>query len=378
MKSIKYIVQYDTDEYRSENRAIAQSAVNKSGYVLSALDEAGYETEVISAAWSGNPTGRYEKRKVILGKKSYLTICPTFGAKSKPMKLLRMFCALSWLFFYLVKNTKRNDIVISYHDLMTARPVMWAKKLKGFKLILEANEKYNVVSKKSKFLSTGEEKIIAAADGYMFCNNIVYQYIGKGKPYAINYGNCTPQQCSPKNDDGNIHVVYAGIIDKVKTGAFIAANSAQFLDENYVLHIIGSGDKESIKEIKRIADNSTTKGCSVVYDGVLYGDEYKEYISSMHIGLSTQSVKGEYLLYSFPSKILSYMGLGLQVVSGRIPCIETSGISDAVYYYEGDSPKEVAKAIKSIDIKTATDNILKLNELHNKFVLDIKELIENI
>lgn len=45
------------------------------------------------------------------------------------------------------------------------------------------------------------------------------------------------------------------------------------------------------------------------------------------------------------------MANGLRVVSVRIPVVEESGIGKCVYYYDEQTPENIAKAIKSIDFQ---------------------------
>ena len=104
--------------------------------------------------------------------------------------------------------------------------------------------------------------------------------------------------------------------------------------------------------------------------------EYIKFLQKCDIGLSTQTPNAEYNDTSFPSKVLSYMANGLRVVSIRIKALEKSKISDLLYYYENDSPKEIAKAIKSIDLSQPYNSRNKIQDLDENFIKDIKELLE--
>lgn len=101
------------------------------------------------------------------------------------------------------------------------------------------------------------------------------------------------------------------------------------MNSSYKISVIGFGDVENIKKLKQeIELLNEISDCKVRYDGEKKGQEYIDYLSNCDIGLSTQIATGEYLKYSFPSKMLSYMSVGLRVVSSNIECVKKSKIGD--------------------------------------------------
>ena len=124
-----------------------------------------------------------------------------------------------------------------------------------------------------------------------------------------------------------------------------------------------------------IKDVSGKTKATVTYDGLLSGEDYIRFIQSCQIGLSTQNPDADFNATSFPSKILSYMANGLRVVSIRIPAIETSAVGNDMYYYDKQTPEEIAKAIANIDLLddyAGRDLILKLDK---QFRQEIKEIL---
>jgi len=176
-------------------------------------------------------------------------------------------------------------------------------------------------------------------------------------------------------DDGKIHLLYAGIIDTHKAGAFNAIECARFLTENYILHIIGFGDTGIL--IQRIEDINKASKCKVVFDGAKNGIEYIKYCQRCHIGLSTQKMDGKYLETSFPSKVLSYLSLGLNVVSCYVDCVAKSQIHPLITYYYKDSPEYIAKAILDVDLNSIDNCKETIKKLDKRFVSVLKTLIQN-
>ena len=95
-----------------------------------------------------------------------------------------------------------------------------------------------------------------------------------------------------------------------------------------------------------------------------------------HVGLSTQNPDAEYNDTSFPSKILSYMANGLRVVSIRIRTVETSSIADKVYFYDRQSPKDIADTIMNINFNDLYDSRQIIRTLDEKFDKEIGSLLE--
>lgn len=376
MKKVKYIGFYDVESFSSEKRVKSIAAANKMNYIASAMESAGYEVEIVSPSWSANNKGFYGLRESRLSENITLKIGPTFGADNFFTKKLRILFSWIWLFIYLIKNVKKDEKIIVYHSMMAIYPIYYARKIKNFKIILELNEIYQDVTVFSSKFKKLEMQIIKDSDAYILSTELLQSKINSKKAFLINYGNyrVSKKADSPLKD--KIHIVYAGIIDKYKAGAFNAIDAAQFLTEKYIIHIIGFGNEMDIMELhKRIKINNENNECKVIFDGLKSGEEYIEYISKCHIGLSTQSPGAEYNNTSFPSKVLSYLSMGLRVVSVDVESITKSKIGQLLYYYIGNSGKSISEAILKIDINSPYDSKKSLIELDKKFIEDIKNLI---
>lgn len=375
IKNIKYIGFYDDRNYINENRTYSLSGTNKMNYIASSIVKAGYNVDIVSPSWTANKSGFYRRRKCDLDHQITLTICPTFGASNKITKGLRMLNSLIWLFFYLLFNTKRGEKIIVYHAVLLSPPIRAAKFLKKFELILEAEEIYGNVVSGRKIMHTWEQRLILSADKYIYSTELLAKEINSNKPHIIIYGiyEMNPELEVP-NADGKIHLLYSGIIDSEKKGAFNAVECTKYLTENYVLHIVGFGDIERL--CKLINEYNEFNECKIFYDGMKSGVDFVKYCQRCHIGISSQSMDGKYLTSSFPSKVLSYLCMGLRVVSGDIPCVAESKISELIEYYKKDTPEEIAYAIKKIDFSKQFRNREILQKLNGNFIKDIKKLID--
>lgn len=374
---IKYIGFYE-EQNSKKKRVSSLAATNKMDYIYDSIQEIGCEVCIVSPSWFNdscildskiiNEENQLKKKKV--------KFVPSFFTPNKLTRFLKIAFSLLWLINYLVFFVKKGEKIIVYHSPWLAFPVLLAKRIKKFYLILEVEEIYYDISSINKFFTFFEKKIIDNADAFLFSTDLLQEKVNgvKNKPNIIIYGNYQVyEELSVPLNDGKIHLVYAGIIDSHKAGAFNAVESALYLNKNYAMHIIGFGEVELLKS--RIEEINKTSQCKVLFDGTKYGDEYIKYCQQCHIGLSTQKMDGAYLDTSFPSKILSYLGMGLRVVSCYVGCVAKSEISDQVSYYMEDTPNAIAESILNIDMSVANNNKLKIMLLDEKFVSNLKKLI---
>ena len=127
-----------------------------------------------------------------------------------------------------------------------------------------------------------------------------------------------------------------------------------------------------------IDDISKKTEAKITYDGLLSGDEFTSFIQSCDIGFSTQSPDAAFNSTSFPSKILTYMVNGLRVVSIRIPAIEKSAVGKFMYYYDEQTPENIAKAIKSIDFSEEYDSRKTIGVLDKAFICDLQTMLKGV
>jgi glycosyltransferase involved in cell wall biosynthesis len=378
LNKIKYVGFYNTLENNTENRISVMSATNKMDYIISKLNQLGYDVDLVSPSWTNNKR-YYRGKRIEINEKNKLILPPTLPWK-RFLKFISVLFSQFWLFFHLLFHTKKDEVIIAYHSLFLIYPLYYAKKIKGFTLILEVEEVYQDVRKTSKAFSIMEYKLIKLADKYIFPTELLNVKVNpQKKPNSIIYGTYRVEK--DRNSlfyDNKTHVVYAGTFDPRKGGAAAAVASAEYLPENYHIHIIGFGSEEQINSIeKEISEVSQKSSATITYDGLLKGEEYIHFLQKCQIGLSTQIPGAKYNETSFPSKILSYLSNGLRVVSVRLKVIEVSAIGNFVIYYDEQTPKSIAKAIMSVDLNAPKDGKNEINKLDIEFIKNIKNLLEN-
>lgn len=379
-KEIKYIGLYDLPDAKG-GRVSALSLINKMDYIADAVNQAGYDVHIVSPSWSSGNGEKVTAQKggtIQLHPHKKVTFCPTFSTRNKIIGYLKIIYSLIWLFFWLVKNVKRNEKILLYHVQWLSLPIRWAKKIKGFNLILEVEEFYGKVWKNKNILNKWEQKLIDSADSYIAVSDVLAEILGS-KAKAVLYGNYTvpvSNNTNFVNEGDKIHIVYAGSIDDTKGGALNAARCAELFPENYIVHILGTGNKKQIDKLNKVIDfvNNIQKREACIYHGVLIGKDYDDFLFKCQIALNPQK-EGDYMNTAFPSKVISYLSHNLRVVSTRIESIEKSKLSHLITFAEDDQPSSIAKAVMAIDFQSTYNSASEIQKLNNEFVVNIKKIL---
>lgn len=375
MDEIKYFGFYDSMLGR---RSMSMAAVNKMNYICQAISSNGKKVRIIACGMGAeeNIAACEENIQENISVKYFNT---KKSSKYRIFHLINLLRRNIILFKYIIKNVSENETIIVYHSLALMRCLWLAKKIKKFRMVLEVEEIYNDVILKSDRARQREVEFIQLADAYVFPTGLLNSELNKtGKPYVIIHGTYKAEpEIAEKPADGKIHIVYAGTFDPRKGGGLAAAAAAEYLPYNYHVHILGFGSDDEIKMMKdKIEEVNAKSEATVTYDGLLSGAEYTKFLQSCDIGLSTQNPDAAFNATSFPSKILSYMANGLRVVSIRIPAISESGVGSSVYYYDTQTPQNIAEAIKSINLNDDYNGRVKIIELDKQFRREITQLIE--
>lgn len=376
-RELKYIGFYNDNYFNlHENRNTSLAVKNKMDYICSALTRNNLKVKIISPCWTNNTKGFFKGKEYI--KSNYITIknFATFGSNNKVLQKINKFFIALQLLLYLIINTKRNEEILVYHSLALILPIKIAKKIKNLSLILEVEEIYSTVWKGTYDVDK-EISYINMADKAIFASDQLQNYFKINKSVVV-YGsyNYYDKKNFNKKFKKNIDIVYAGSIDKIKGGAKNSVLAMNYLPNKYRLHILGFGINSDIEELKKLINYvNKEKGyeCCRFY-GSLDGEKYSEFLLNCDIGLNPQK-EGEYMDFAFPSKILSYLSHGLQVVSTKISSVINSKISSHIVFSENDDPKAIAEAILKTNIpKKYNKNIVK--ELDKKFVCDLANLLK--
>lgn len=369
---IYYLIHFDN----KTNRNVTPSAITKGKYVASALASCSSEVEIVSLAY---PTK--DSQDEVYYQVSENVICHLFKGKYSNNRIIRYLNHKLYdkkIRKYLKQKVKKDDIVVVYHSLANMKLVKYIKKNITDKIVYEVEEIYGDVINDEK-AKIKELKAFKNASSYIFSNDYLNSIINtKQLPYVTCYGTYEiPTLYKEAFNDNLIHCLYAGTLDRQKQGAAIAINTARYLPNNYIIHILGFGTSQDLSYTKNLIDeiNKQYGVTKVIYEGVKLNEEYLKFIQKCQIGLSTQNMDASFNDTSFPSKILSYMSNGLEVVSANIGVVKNSKISQYIHFYEVQDEKEIANVILNINLNAKSNNVDVVKELDKEFKEDLKAML---
>lgn len=363
--------------FENYNLQYSPAADQKGKYIIELLDKMQMPFNAISLSNTGNQNLKWMPlMKVPCGKNGTFIVWGMFGKITKVIAYLQNILRLIQLNLFFNKLSC-NDTVIVYHSLFIAKMITRMKIKRRFNLILETEEIYQDVVNCGKRFAKEEREVIKIADGYILATEALSKEIPSDRPYIVINGT---YHAEPKRnvsfDDGKVHCVYAGTFAPTKGGA---AAAAEFLPQNYHVHILGFGSDEQTNNLKKlIAEVQKKAQCTLTFDGLKSGEEYIKLLQKCQIGLCTQIPDAKYTETSFPSKILVYLANGLRVLSVRIPVVENSSVGKSLYYYDKQKPSEIAKAIMNIPLNNDYDSRDILRKLDIECEKNIKQLLEKV
>lgn len=368
---IYYLIHFDN----KTNRNVTPSAITKGKYVASALASCSSEVEIVSLAY---PTK--DSQDEVYYQVSENVICHLFKGKYSNNRIIRYLNHKLYdkkIRKYLKQNVKKDDIVVVYHSLANMKLVKYIKKNITDKIVYEVEEIYGDVINDEK-AKIKELKAFKNASSYIFSNDYLNSIINtKQLPYVTCYGTYEiPTLYKEAFNDNLIHCLYAGTLAQNK-GALNAINVAKYLPNNYLIHILGFGSEKDIADIKNAVNevNNSYGTTKVIYEELKLNEEYLKFIQKCQIGLCTQNIDAAFNTTSFPSKILSYMSNGLEVVGVNIAAIKNSKVGQYIQFYNVPDEKEIANAILNINLNNKTNNVDVVKELDKEFKEDLKDML---
>ena len=380
MNKVKYIGFYDAAKNGHE-RVSTLSGENKMNFISSTLYKAGFDVDIISPSWSidnAKDKTNLKSKNVLIEEGRSLILFPTFRSRGRVLKLFKVLFSLSYLLFWLLKHVEKGEKVLVYHSPLLSYPLLIAKSIKKFEIVLEVEEIYSEVWRSKKIYSKMEWRIINASSKYICVSDHLSKRLGTDKSIVV-YGSYNmPINKNGISKRGGVNLVYAGSLDTVKGGVFNSIESMWSLDKNYTLHICGYGTESQIEIISNKINelNNALERESCFFYGKLLGQDLSDLLFSCDIALNPQH-QGEYMTTAFPSKILTYLTHNLHVMSTNIESIKNSIFSDLIYFSVDDSAIEIAKAISSIDIETASDNTILMLKLETELIQTFKDYFNN-
>lgn len=252
--------------------------------------------------------------------------------------------------FYVFFFVSSTDTIILYHSVRYTSILAKLRKIVNRHIILEVEEVYGYAAQGDNKKNLDIEfRTIPLMDEFIIINDYLQ------KEFNLPIDRCVPcygvavipERRVERQNDGYIHVVYAGTIEGRKQGAYLTVEASEFLPDNYKVHIVGFGNDINVSILKdKINQINSTRGKKIVdFLGYKSGDELDDFLYTCHIGASTYVMREQFANNSLPSKVFTYMCHDLGVVRGRATAFEGLKVADYWHFYDKGEPQDVANAI---------------------------------
>ena len=378
-RTVYYVCFYAEPEFSKEIVSYP-SVWSKIEYISDSLKKCGYDICYVCPVLPHN--GKFRKRTVqIDSNEKHIYFSAHTGGKFKFGNKFNSFLQMFKILMYLVKNAKKDDRILIYHSMFHTFWVPILKNLFKKPYFLQIEDVYSALSPEGKSFEDKEWKFFETANGYLCVNSLIKGKIHNPAPKIISHGRYVVSDILENKKNDKCRLVYAGVIEQVRNGAFLATQAMCDLSDRYELVVLGFGEEKDINDLKTLINKiNAEKGWDCVkYLGYMAGEEYLRELQKCSIAFSTHKYDETNMKsadYTFPSKLLVYMGNGLRIVAQDLKCLRTSKIDKYITYYKSPTPKSVAEAVMEIDINKDYDCRMKIQQLDKQFCENIDELFK--
>ncbi len=279
----------------------------------------------------------------------------------KRMKLLFEQGPQFYVFFnlrlFFVLLFRKADVLVA-NDLDTLLPNYLVSKLKGIKLVYDSHEIFCEVPElqanpsKKKLWERLEKWIVPKLNYSITVNQSIANYFKEKYKVPFIYVRNIPNYIKPDHlktrsglelptDKKIIILQGAGI--NMQRGAEELVESMQYLSENYLLLIIGSGDV--IGQLKENVQHLSLQN-KVKFIGKISAAELRHYTMNADLGVTIDKDTNLNYHFSLPNKVFDYMHAGIPVLATRLPEIEHLVNEFHIgTFIENHDPKHIASQV---------------------------------
>jgi glycosyltransferase involved in cell wall biosynthesis len=296
--------------------------------------------------------GREQKRSQPLAPRAY---------ECKRMKLLFEQGPQFYFFFnlrlFFVLLFREADLLVA-NDLDTLWPNYAVAKLKGIPLVYDSHEIFCEVPElqanptKKRIWERLEQRIVPKLHYCITVNESIAAYFKNKYKVPFIFVRNIPNYTKPLHlksradlglptDRKIILLQGAGI--NVQRGSEELVEAFKYLDESYLLLIIGSGDV--IGALKEHVQSYQLQN-KVTFIDKMPALDLRQYTINADLGVTIDKDTNMNYHFSLPNKVFDYMHAGIPVLASRLPEIERLvGTYNIGTFIENHKPEHIAKRI---------------------------------
>jgi glycosyltransferase involved in cell wall biosynthesis len=259
------------------------------------------------------------------------------------------------LFFVLLFN--KADLLFS-NDLDTLLPNYLVSKLKGIPLVYDSHEIFCEVPElqanpsKKRIWEKLESWIVPKLKYCITVNQSIATYFTDTYKvpfiFVRNIPDYTKMVQLKSRVDLNLPpekkiIILQGAGINVQRGAEELVEAFKYLDENYVLLIVGSGDV--IQQLKQNVIEYQLQD-KVIFVDKIPASELRHYTCNSDLGVTIDKDTNMNYHFSLPNKVFDYMHAGIPILASRLPEIELVVNGNKIgTFIESHDPKHIAERI---------------------------------
>ena len=257
---------------------------------------------------------------------------------------------LSWFFYarHVLRHVRSGDLVLidnyEFIYIVAARLVQIFRRVT---FILDYEDGKHLIDRGwagilSGLAEAGGRPLIRAAT---LAHPVLDERLPAGVPTELVPG-FVPNRLSPRAPmpGGEVRFLYSGALDHTRGVDLLLAALPHLPETGWHLDITGHGPLG--ESVARFLQDSRWQG-KVKYHQALPPEAYERVLAAAQAGLNCQRKSDPISDVTFPSKVFTYLSVGLMVISSNASCVEQI-CGNACFYYEGETPQALAGAMQAV------------------------------
>jgi hypothetical protein len=372
---IWYLAFFNDSLHKNEERVSSPACYVKVLNISNVLVRLGFNVQIVSPSASQARQGRYSSRDTFVSDGIFLHCSTTHGFRRKLSRGFNYVFTGLRSFFYLLFHMPFHAPLIVYHSNSLIRFSRWIRFFKHPHFILEVEEIYGDVQTEKKEQKQREVRFVQHSPQYIFCSDILRKrFDPENKRSAMIYGEYSFHGGGARSQQ---KVLYAGSLNDVKSGAYLALAAAPYLPANYSLSFLTYGKPQECENFKTIFQNIQQQSkCELSLSTTpLLGNQFIDFLKQFQVGLAVQKDNNLVNSSSFPSKILAYLSCNLHVVTSPIPSVLASPIASELFVCSDEKPETIALKIQEACSAPTSDYSSLFASLNQSFESELVQLL---
>ena len=352
MKQLVFICNALDDLTRLERGIVTDSpaASRKIFLLCRAMKKVGVRPLVLSSGRGRQDgSGRYFGAKVQRVNGVVVVYLPFFH-RNIFSELLTLFSSVPILLY--LHRKKAINTIIFYNRMIAYLPQLFFAGILGINTVLDLEDgeielfTYSLSSIKSRVLRFLYDTFCSGG-ALLACQAL--ENSTKLRPTQCCYGISDIANKIVNWDSPSINILFGGTIS-YDTGSAILIDAINLLREessdwSSKIRIIITGKGDCLERFKLL--QTDTRQPKVIVYGRTTDEQYREILSSTHVGLALKPNYGALANTTFPSKVIEFASLGILVVSTDISDVRKVLVDGAIYL-DIDDPKLLIEKLRWI------------------------------